>query len=39
MRGTSPQPDDLIVHAHAHTHDGATHVHPHVHLGDHDRSG
>jgi ABC-type nickel/cobalt efflux system permease component RcnA len=35
MRGTSPQPDDLIVHAHAHTHDGATHVHPHVHLGDH----
>ncbi|MFZ2061703.1 MAG: hypothetical protein WAU82_11880 [Candidatus Binatus sp.] len=35
MRGTSPQPDDLIVHAHAHTHDGATHVHQHVHVGDH----
>ena len=36
MRGASPQPDELLVHAHAHTHDGATHVHPHVHIGDHE---
>jgi ABC-type nickel/cobalt efflux system permease component RcnA len=36
MRGASPQPDELLVHAHAHTHDGATHVHPHVHVGDHE---
>jgi ABC-type nickel/cobalt efflux system permease component RcnA len=35
LRGASPQPDDLLVHAHAHTHDGATHVHPHVHVADH----
>jgi ABC-type nickel/cobalt efflux system permease component RcnA len=35
LRGGSPHPDELLVHAHAHTHDGATHVHPHVHLGDH----
>jgi hypothetical protein len=36
LRGASPQPDELLVHAHAHTHDGATHVHPHVHVGDHE---
>ena len=36
MRGASPQPDELLVHAHAHTHDGATHVHPHVHIGHHE---
>jgi hypothetical protein len=36
LRGASPQPDHLLVHAHAHTHDGATHVHPHVHVGDHE---
>src|SRR5271154_551630 len=36
MRGTSQQPDELLVHAHAHSRDGATHVHPHVHIGDHE---
>ncbi len=33
MRGTWPDRENLVVHAHPHTHGDTAHSHPHVHVG------